>query len=99
VFPIKAEGTFDLLGSLFMAYNPLKTLLVLGCVFSTWSTVPEKCIKTKEIPFREKIIPKETPCLDLISHPTCLSAYKTGQLESGGSRAVTVWLESVVRQR
>ena len=35
--PIKAEGTFDLLGSLFMAYNPLKTFLVLGCVFSTWS--------------------------------------------------------------
>ena len=34
--------------------------------------VPEKCIKTKEIPFREKIMPKETPCLDLISHPTCL---------------------------
>jgi hypothetical protein len=34
--------------------------------------VPEKCIKMKEIPFREKIMPKETPCLDLISHPTCL---------------------------
>ena len=34
--------------------------------------VPEKCLKTKEIPFREKIMPKETPCLDLISHRTCL---------------------------
>jgi hypothetical protein len=34
--------------------------------------VPEKRIKTKEIPFREKIMPKETSCLDLISHPTCL---------------------------
>ena len=33
--------------------------------------VPEKCIKTKEIPFLEKIMAKETPCLDLISHPTC----------------------------
>jgi hypothetical protein len=29
VFPIKAEGTFILLGSLFLAYTPLKTLLVL----------------------------------------------------------------------
>ena len=29
--------------------------------------VPEKRIKMKEIPFREKIMPKETPCLDLIS--------------------------------
>jgi hypothetical protein len=56
VFPIKAEGTFNLLGSLFLAYIPLKTFLVLGCVFG----------------FREKIMPKETPCLDLISHPTCL---------------------------
>jgi hypothetical protein len=37
VFPIKAEGTFNLLGSLFLAYTPLKTFLVLGCVFSTWS--------------------------------------------------------------
>jgi hypothetical protein len=34
--------------------------------------VPEKWIKTKEIPFGAKIMPKETPCLDLISHPTCL---------------------------
>jgi hypothetical protein len=32
VFPIKAEGTFDLLGSLFLVYSPLKTFLVLGCV-------------------------------------------------------------------
>ena len=30
------------------------------------------CIKTKEIPFREKIMPKETPCLDLSSHLKCL---------------------------
>jgi hypothetical protein len=30
VFPIKAEGTFNLLGSLFLAYTPLKTFLVLG---------------------------------------------------------------------
>jgi hypothetical protein len=36
-FPTKAEGTFNLLGSLFLAYTPLKTLLILGCVFSTWS--------------------------------------------------------------
>jgi hypothetical protein len=34
------------------------------------TSVPEKCLKTKEIPFREKIMPKETPCLDLISHRT-----------------------------
>jgi hypothetical protein len=32
VFPFKAEGTFDLLGSLFLVYAPLKTFLVLGCV-------------------------------------------------------------------
>jgi hypothetical protein len=37
VFPNHAEGTFNLLGSLFLVYTPLKTLLVLGCVFSTWS--------------------------------------------------------------
>jgi hypothetical protein len=37
VFPIKAEGTFNLLGSLFLVYTPLKTFLVLGCFFSTWS--------------------------------------------------------------
>ena len=37
VFSIKAEGTLNLLGSLFLAYTPLKTFLVLGCVFSTWS--------------------------------------------------------------
>jgi hypothetical protein len=35
--PIKTEGTLNLLGSLFLAYTPLKTFLVLGCVFSTWS--------------------------------------------------------------
>jgi hypothetical protein len=37
VFSIKAEGTLNLLDSLFLAYTPLKTFLVLGCVFSTWS--------------------------------------------------------------
>jgi hypothetical protein len=37
VFPIKVEGTFNLLGNLFLAYTPLKRFLVLGCVFSTWS--------------------------------------------------------------
>jgi hypothetical protein len=51
--------------------------------------VPKNCIKTKEIPFREMIMPKETPCFGLISHPTCLklqySADKTRQLESGDS--------------
>jgi hypothetical protein len=34
---VGAEGTLNLLGSLFLAYTHLKTFLVLGCVFSTWS--------------------------------------------------------------
>jgi hypothetical protein len=34
---VMAEGTFNLLGSLFLACTPLKKFLVLGCVFSTWS--------------------------------------------------------------
>jgi hypothetical protein len=33
----RCAGTFNLLGSLFLAYTPLKTFLVVGCVFSTWS--------------------------------------------------------------
>ena len=48
-----------------------KTMATSEVIWDSTS-VPEKCIKTKEIPFREKIIPTEKPCLDLSSHPKCL---------------------------
>jgi hypothetical protein len=50
VFPTKAEGTFNLLGNLFLAYTPLKAFLVLGCVFSTWS-ISKHCSQTRLVCF------------------------------------------------
>jgi len=53
-------------------YSPTSKTMATSDVIWDSTTVPKKYIKTKEIPFREKIMPKETRCLDLISHPTCL---------------------------
>ena len=53
-------------------YSPTAKTIATSEVIWDSTPVPEKCIKTKEIPFREKTMPKEIPCLDFNSHPTCL---------------------------